>query len=317
MTRARVPILLSYYALVNRGQALIFGQVTCRRMRDLTFTAYSPRTTFRTLVSLYRSRPLANESIVLHYGSLTFKATTDSYGFFMIKEEVHSEDLSLQNLTFNDQAVHIPDGLYERRMHHVYTDHIVVSDIDDTILHSHIPRKVRKLRTLMFTPVESRLAVEPVKELINRIVAQGSTPLYLSNSEQNLYPLIYRFLAQQGFPKGPLFLKQMRRLRDLIRYRKLPTPEVHKMKMLNILMPMFPEKSFILIGDNTQYDLSIYLAASKNYPNQVKAIYIRRVIPLPDEDVQINTVRSALEERTIRFHYGEDFAEQEVMNATR
>ena len=54
------------------------------------------------------------------------------------------------------------------------------------------------------------------------------------------------------------------------------------MKMLNILLPMFAEKNFVLIGDNTQYDLSIYLTAAKNYPDNVKAIYIRQVVPLPE-----------------------------------
>jgi phosphatidate phosphatase APP1 len=308
MTSQRVPILLHYYALVNNGKALIFGQVTTKRLRDLSFSSFSRRTTFRTLFSLYRSRALASQTVTLHYRSFELDVTTDNTGFFMVQHDVVAEDLPLLRATANTAEVVLLEGLYERGMHHITTPDIVISDIDDTILHSHISRKIHKLRTLMFTPVERRRAVEPIKSLIDRIVKQGATAFYLSNSEQNLYPLIYRFLVLNTFPVGPIFLKQMRRLRDLIRYRKLPTPEVHKMKMLNILIPMFTEKNFVLIGDNTQYDLSIYLTAAKNYPDNVKAIYIRRVIPLPEEATKIAELKTSLALLNIDFHYGDEFS---------
>jgi len=308
MSEKRVTILLNYYAVVNQGQALIFGQLTTKRLRDLTFTSFSRRTTFRTLFSLYRSKALADRTAVLHYDALEIPVTTDSTGFFTVRHDVDHADLPLKNITVDDEPVQLVEGLYETKMHHITTPDIVVSDIDDTILHSHVSRKLRKLRTLMFTPVERRLAVVPVKSLIDRVVSQGGTAMYLSNSEQNLYPLIYRFLVLNGFPKGPVFLKQMRRLRDLVRYRQLPKPEVHKMKVLNMLLPLFTEKNFVLIGDNTQYDLPIYLKIAKAYPDNVRAIYIRRVIVLKDEDTKIGNLKNELAKRNIEFHYGEDFA---------
>lgn len=257
---------------------------------------------------MYRSRALANQTVTLHYSSFGLEVVTDNTGFFLIHREVTAEDVPLQHATVNKEAVRLLEGLYERGMHHITTPDIVISDIDDTILHSHISRKIQKVRTLMFTPVERRRTVEPVKALIDRIVTQGAMAFYLSNSEQNLYPLIYRFLVLNSFPVGPIFLKQMRRISDLIRYRKLPTPEVHKMKMLNIVLPMFTEKNFVLIGDNTQYDLSIYLTAAKNYPDNIKAIYIRRVIPLPVEVTKIAERKTSRAARNIEFHYGDEFA---------
>jgi phosphatidate phosphatase APP1 len=307
MSEKRVTILLNYYAVVNHGQALIFGQLTTKRLSDLTFTSFSGRTTFRTLFSLYRSRALASQIAIIHYEAFNLTVTTDDTGFFMVNHEVDSHEQPLKKITVNDEPVRIIDGLYDCRMHHINTPNIVVSDIDDTILHSHVSRKFRKLRTLMFTPVERRLTVVPVKTLIDRIVAQGATALYLSNSEQNLYPLIYRFLVLNGFPRGPVFLKQMRRLRDLVRYHKLPPPEVHKMKMLNILLPMFTDKQFVLIGDNTQYDLSIYMNIAKSFPDNVRAIYIRKAIPIKDEAATIANLANEFARRNIAFHYGDDF----------
>lgn len=314
MSEGRTPILLSYYALVNDTDALIFGQLTSKRLRDLSFTSFSRRTTFRTLLSIYRSKPLSNRQATLHYGSLHVDVTTDASGFFLIRTDIADHHLHLQRVTVDETNVKLIDGLYDKGLHRITTPDIVVSDIDDTILHSFISKKLRKLKTLMFTPVERRLAVEPTKNLINEIVARGATAFYLSNSEQNLYPLIYRFLLHNAFPKGPVFLKQMRRLRDFIRYRKLPGPEVHKLKMLNILLPMFPEKKFVLIGDNTQHDLSIYVTIARKYPESVDAIYIRQAVATPHHTHDLSDLKAELRRHNIAFYYG-DFVRQPPLRA--
>ena len=98
MKTARVPILLNYYALANQGQALIFGQVVTRRISDLSFTSFSRRTTFRTLLSLYRSRALSDIKLTLHYGVSDLEVETDGTGFFMTRHEVASGDMPLHHL---------------------------------------------------------------------------------------------------------------------------------------------------------------------------------------------------------------------------
>ncbi|MEO5977514.1 MAG: phosphatase domain-containing protein [Chryseolinea sp.] len=305
---ARVPILLSYYALSNGKEALVFGQVSSTRINDLSFTDYSRRRTFRTLLSLYRTHAIANETITLSYDTLQFKTNTDISGFFLSRVNIESITGVLKKVTLaNGQNVDLHHGQYALSMHEVNTPRIVISDIDDTVLHSYISRKLLKFRTLLFTPIEKRKAVEPVKQLILSFVRKGATPVYLSNSEQNLYPLIYRFLIHHGFPAGPLFLKQMRKLRDVIRYRKLPSPEIHKMKMIDFIVPLFPDKKFVLIGDNTQFDLAIYIAAAKKYPGVVDEIFIRRVIPIRNEKKIISELEALLRKLSIKFHYSEAF----------
>jgi phosphatidate phosphatase APP1 len=306
----RVPILLSYYALSNGTEALIFGQVTSMQVNDLTFTDYSRRKTFRTLLSLYRTRAVSHQEVTLEYDTLSVNAKTDAFGFFLAKHKIESAESILQKATLSSgQPVQLIEGLYSRAIHQPATPYMVISDIDDTILHSHITRKILKFRTLMFTPVEKRKAVEPMKDLIKSIVAKGATAIYLSNSEQNLYPLIYRFLLHHDFPAGPLFLKQMRKLKDVIRYRKLPGPEVHKMKMLDEVIPLFSNKKFVLIGDNTQYDLSIYIAAAKKYPSTITDIFIRKVITPPHETRMIAELTETLAKLQIAFHYAEQFSD--------
>lgn len=306
----RVPILLSYYAISNGKEALIFGQVANMRVSDLSFTDYSRRRTFRTLLSLYRTRPVSNENVCLHFESIKVEAKTDETGFFLVRKKVdHVNGILNRAQNESGDDIVIMDGLYSKAIHFADTPHIVVSDVDDTLLHSYISRTLLKFRTLMFTPVEKRKAVEPMKRLVKSAVTHGATAIYLSNSEQNLYPLIYRFLIHNGFPSGPLFLKQMIRLRDVIRYRKLPSPEVHKLKMLDEIIPFFSPCKFVLVGDNTQYDLRIYLSAAKKYPDRISHIFIRKVKSVANGNPDIDEIRERLAKENIQLYYSNEFPE--------
>jgi phosphatidate phosphatase APP1 len=291
--RTRKPILLSFYALSNGKEALIFGQITQTRISDLSFIDYSRRRTFRTLLALYRTRFLSNHTIRLEFDSMNIETSTDETGAFFIKHRVDNIQGILQRVILpgGTEAL-MMEGLYSKAIHYALSPLMIVSDIDDTLLHSHIGNRIKKLRTLMFTPVERRRAVEPMQDVMKALAVHGATAVYLSNSEQNLYPLIYRFLVRNNFPSGPLFLRQLRKLRDVFRYRRLNFAEIHKTKILEHLLPMFQDKKFALVGDNTQQDLAIYLDAASKFPDSIKYILIRKVANRPSDKEHI---REALE----------------------
>jgi phosphatidate phosphatase APP1 len=303
-----IPILLSFYALSNGKEVLIFGQITNTPLNDLSFVDYGRRRTFRTLFSLYRTKPVIEQAITFRFDSVSIRATTDAHGSFFLKHKSEDMNSILQDVTLaSGEEVLIMNGLYLRSIHYLINPFIVISDIDDTLLHSHITNKIRQLRTLMFTPVERRKAVVPMQEVISNLVTSGATPVYLSNSEQNLYPLIYRFLMHNGFPAGPLFLRRLRRFWDLLRYRRLPEEEINKVKILDAILPMFKDKKFALVGDNTQHDLPIYLAAAEKFPDLIKYILIRRVVRRSSLDALAREAAEKLAEKKIELRYSDDF----------
>ena len=51
----------------------------------------------------------------------------------------------------------------------------------------------------------------------------------------------------------------------------------HKYKAIERIFRLNQDLSFILIGDNTSDDVDFYLRAAREFPKQVKAIYIRKV----------------------------------------
>ena len=302
------PVLLSFYALSNGKDALIFGQITGTRLSDLSFSGFSRHRTFRTLFSLYRTKAFKDQKIKLVFDAMTIETSTDSTGSFFLKHKVDKIESILQRVLLdNDQEALMMEGLYSRAIHYAVSPLVIISDIDDTLLHSYIGNRFRKLRTLLFTPVERRKPVEPMQSLMHTLSAGGATAIYLSNSEQNLYPLIYRFLNRNNFPAGPLFLKRLRRLRDVFRYRKLTEAERHKVKMLDEILPLFPDKKFALIGDNTQHDLTIYLEASKKFPEAIKYILIRKVAEREEDKKLIERERERLDAAKITLFYATSF----------
>jgi len=52
-------------------------------------------------------------------------------------------------------------------------------------------------------------------------------------------------------------------------------------------MKLFPELKFILIGDSSQHDPEIYRQIVAEFPERVKAIYIRDVTVNPERSAQV------------------------------
>jgi phosphatidate phosphatase APP1 len=250
----------------------------------------------------------------LGFDSVKVKAVTNSYGAFYIKDVEQLNHATLQTVLLPDgQHVKIIEGLYDRTVHHIQSDTIVVSDIDDTLVHSFIYRKLRKFRTLMFTTMEKRKAVVNMQELIRNFTEGGAAPIYLSNSEQNLYPIIYRFLTHNKFPRGPLFLKQLRSLWQVLLNVKFPLKNIHKTTTLEDLLAHFPEKKFVLMGDNTQHDLSIYLSMAEKFPKNIRCIIVRKVVEKPADKTAIDAAKEKLLQNHISFYYSDAFPEKFII----
>ena len=303
-----VPILLSFYGLSNGTKSLFRGQLTYSSLQDFSFKAYSSKKTFRTLLALYRTRFFANQAITLRFNEGQAHAMTDASGSFFCTANSASNQISLEEVILHN-GVHarIVEDLYTRKIHFVTAPVIVVSDIDDTLLHSNVSNRFLKFRTLMFTTMEDRKAVVSMKNLIEELHQGGGEPFYVSNSEQNLYPLIYRFLLHNGFPPGPLFLKPMRKVRDVFRAIKVEERELHKATMLQEIIQLFPEKKYFLLGDNTQLDLNIYLKIAEQHPKNIRYIIIRKVPGRSHSESFLNETAERLKSWGIAFHYADSF----------
>ncbi len=67
--------------------------------------------------------------------------------------------------------------------------------------------------------------------------------------------------------------------------RNLPNPfrskeegeKPQKQKEIIDILRMYPDLSFILIGDSSEHDADIYMEIAATFPGRIKAIYLRSV----------------------------------------
>ncbi len=131
---AKIPILLSFYGLSNGTRNLFFGKLAYSPTGDLSFKQYNRFRTFKTIVALYRTRPVANQEFEMTFDHGTLRGITDRSGSFWCEADMNALQTKLLSihLTATRQEVQLTEDLYPNRINAVDTHTIVISDLDDT-----------------------------------------------------------------------------------------------------------------------------------------------------------------------------------------
>ena len=165
----------------------------------------------------------------------------------------------------------------------------VISDVDDTVLHTGLTERAGMLRTTLLHNASTRLPFAGVAAFY-RALHEGSGAVtrpifYVSGSPWNLYDMIEKFLVAQGIPPGPLFLKDWGI--DEHKFIREDTKR-YKGERIDMLLRTYPDLDFVLIGDSGQEDPEIYADVIERWPKRINAVYIRDVTrdPLRDSAVR-------------------------------
>lgn len=158
----------------------------------------------------------------------------------------------------------------------------IISDIDDTVLHSGITDwKVAAQLTFLHN-ARTRKPLQGVAKLYQALQAgpDAGAPLnplfYVSSSPWNLYDLLEDFMELNAIPLGPIFLRDL----GLDDGKFLKTPgHGHKLERARVLIERFPHLRWVLLGDSGQADAELYAHAAQEFGNRIAAIYIRDVDP--------------------------------------
>ncbi|MDB5388179.1 MAG: hypothetical protein JWM11_3825, partial [Planctomycetaceae bacterium] len=121
----------------------------------------------------------------------------------------------------------------------------IISDIDDTIKHSHV-RDRKELLTNTF--LRNFQPIPTIAKQYQDWAAQGAEFHYVSSSPWQLHDPLTEFIAKEGFPEGSLHLRSFS-----LRNSRLLSPFVfrpeNKARSIRNLLQQFPHRRFILIGD--------------------------------------------------------------------
>lgn len=155
----------------------------------------------------------------------------------------------------------------------------VISDLDDTVIHSEVTKKLKMLKNVLFGNARTRLPFEGVAALYTALQAGSDgthrNPIfYVSGGPWNFYDIYHDFLDAQGIPPGPLLLADFGFAAELFIH---PEHEMHKKEKIAHIVETYPSLPFILIGDSGEHDPEIYLDVARSHPGRIKRIYIRNV----------------------------------------
>ena len=151
----------------------------------------------------------------------------------------------------------------------------LVSDIDDTVMVTMLPRPLLALRNAFLTRESARQPVPGMAGLYRELLEAepDAFVVYLSTGAWSTAGALTAFLERHGYPSGPLLLTDWGPTQS----GWFRSGQEHKRTQLRRLLAELPELRWLLVGDDGQHDPSLYAEAVAAHPDRVLGVAIRQL----------------------------------------
>lgn len=166
----------------------------------------------------------------------------------------------------------------------------VITDIDDTIKHSHVENRAELLAN---TFLRQFVPVEGMNQVYQDLARRGMAFHYVTASPWQLHKPLSEFLRLHEFPAGSMHYRVFRLTAQLLRRFGLIRRSSKTLAIRRILAS-FPDRRFVLIGDSSEKDPETYMRAFQEFPGSVKRVLIRLVSPEHENRDLVAGARSVL-----------------------
>lgn len=295
-------MVVPYTGYANDSRLIVRGRVIRHRKTTLLEPHTRAWRNFFALVRLMNSAEVPGVTVCAHFRSRDHDAVTDREGYFAFNIAL---DRKLERDVEIDLRLVAPvaaDGEPIVARAAICVPPLsarfgVISDIDDTIVWTHVGNRRRMLWTLARSNSATRKPFVGVAALYRALhdgVAgdEGNPIFYVSSGPWNLHPPLVDFLRLNGVPRGPLFLKDWGS-HTLTKWRDHGT---HKLGSIREVLTAFAQLPFVLVGDSSEQDPEIYREVVREFPGRVAAIYIRSVSAGPARCVEIARIADEVRE---------------------
>jgi phosphatidate phosphatase APP1 len=294
--RAGRLMLMPYTGYANDSRLIVRGRVLRERKTTLPEPHTSGWRNFVALARLINSAEVPGATVCANFRSRDCEAITDREGYFEFNIAL---DRRLERDVEIDLRLVAPSAADGRPI--VARAAIcvppasacfgVISDIDDTIVWTHVGNCRRMLWTLARSNAATRKPLDGVAALYRALHDgtagdEGNPIFYVSSGPWNLYPPLVDFLRINGVPRGPVFMKDWGR-HTLYEWRD---HGAHKLASIREIMTAFAHLPFILVGDSGEQDPEIYREVVREFPGRIAAIYIRSVSAGPARCAEIGRI---------------------------
>lgn len=217
--------------------------------------------------------PLAHAAIEIVVGEQTVRTRTDQGGYFDLMVFDHQLSPGWHTIRVRTTA----NIWGAARIYILAPDSTIglVSDIDDTVIITHLPRPFIAAYTAFVLTEEARDVVPGMADLYQEI--RGDFPavpvVYLSTGAFNTVPFLQRFLHHHGYPAGMMLMTDW----GTTTTGWFRSGEEHKRQSLKRLAQDFPQIKWILVGDDGQEDPNLYAEFAQTHPDRVALLAIREL----------------------------------------
>ncbi len=281
------PVVKVYHGYGSQQQMVVFGHVFSlspiprKRYRKNFWT-----NTF-ALIRSFMVQRVPRACVRMNWYGKVYETTTASDGFFRFEwspeRQMNAGIYKIEVDYFQKQgdftyiiakgagSVIVP-----------YTNQLAfISDIDDTFLISHSSNLRRRLYVLLTKNAHSRKPFEGVVNHYQLLASAQTTAthlnpfFYVSSSEWNLYDFIKEFTRKNDLPNGVYLLSQIKKLSEV--WKTGATKHGTKFMRIARILEAYPTQKFVLLGDDSQMDPTIYAGIVTHFPGRIVSVYLRHV----------------------------------------
>ena len=217
--------ILTYRGFGNRERITVLGRLVEARTISLPQPTDSRWQNVMRVIRHFNTREVPEAEVEVRFAGASIRVRTDEEGYFRSEfrptlpaaagdggESWHPVDLELCGCPLPGWAplatrteVLIPSPRATLG---------IVSDIDDTVLQTHVTRRLRMLWVTFSRNVHTRMPFPGTTDLYRALVGgptgTGHNPVfYISKSPWNLYDFLVQFLDKHQLPRGPLMLRDL------------------------------------------------------------------------------------------------------------
>lgn len=281
-----LPVIVAYASYGNAERLYLSGRVLADSGLRGPLDHDTVWNNARMMYRRFASDEIAGALVEGHLNSAMSYAETDKEGYFTLqfqpdeplpqRELWHTVRLHLARPRYNNEVI---SGTGRIMVPLLSARFGVISDMDDTVVHTDVNSVVKMARIVFLGNARTRLPFPGIAAFYRALHggisgAEGNPIFYLSSSPWNYYDIFHDFLALQNIPTGPLLLRDW----GVSANEFLPlSHQDYKLAGIRRILDFYPHLPFMLVGDSSQEDPEIYLRVVQEYGARILAVYIRNV----------------------------------------
>lgn len=264
------PQIVGYTGYGTTEHVRIFGRVLMRDPEEGKRDTWGKRG-YQQFLTIQ----VGHHDVAVTIGEQTVSGTTDSNGYIDLL--VHNHGLEPGWHTGTVEAANAKSVAVEVLIVDPAAKIGIVSDIDDTVMVTWLPRALTAAWNSWAKRPSKRQSVPGMAEFyaqLQRLYPQAPV-FYLSTGAWNTFGSLKQFLSHHGFPAGPMLLTDWGPTETGF----FRSGQEHKRVQLRNLLIAYPDMQWILIGDDGQHDPLTYGDVANEHPDRIHSVILRNLSP--------------------------------------